>query len=395
MQINYQRPFLTTYQQAILDAPERYTITAAATKCGKTASHIIWIFEQALQLKDNQSVWWIAPVYQQAEIAFRRMKSQVSEKDFFISNESKLTLILPNGARIEFKSGEKPDNLYGDDVYAAVVDEASRMREESWYALRSTLTATKGKCKLIGNVKGKKNWFYKLGERARLGEADYKFFKITAYDAAKEGILDVEEIEQAKRDLPEFVFKELYLAEPGDDNSNPFGLDNIRKCYAPLSSAIPIAFGIDLAKYTDWTVITGLDNMNRVCYTERFQGDWMQTKQKIINVVGRIPAHIDATGVGDPIVEDLQRILPNIKGFKYTSQSKQQLMEGLVMEIQQHSIFFPEEPYGFELENFEYEYTRTGVKYSAPSGMHDDAVNSIALANDCKKHNRKGIFAFS
>jgi hypothetical protein len=27
--------------------------------------------------------------------------------------------------------------------------------------------------------------------------------------------------------------------------------------------------------------------------------------------------------------------------------------------------------------------------------MHDDAVNSIALANDCKKHNRKGIFAFS
>jgi phage FluMu gp28-like protein len=395
MQINYQRPFLTTYQQAILDAPERYTITAAATKCGKTASHIIWIFEQALQLKDNQSVWWIAPVYQQAEIAFRRMKSQVSEKDFFISNESKLTLILPNGARIEFKSGEKPDNLYGDDVYAAVVDEASRMREESWYALRSTLTATKGKCKLIGNVKGKKNWFYKLGERARLGEADYKFFKITAYDAAKEGILDVEEIEQAKRDLPEFVFKELYLAEPGDDNSNPFGLDNIRKCYAPLSTGTPIAFGIDLAKYTDWTVITGLDNQNKVCYTERFQGDWMQTKQKIINVVGRIPAHIDATGVGDPIVEDLQRILPNIKGFKYTSQSKQQLMEGLVMEIQQHTIFFPEEPYGFELENFEYEYTRTGVKYSAPSGMHDDAVNSIALANDCKKHNRKGIFAFS
>jgi phage FluMu gp28-like protein len=395
MQINYQRPFLTTYQQAILDAPERYTITAAATKCGKTASHIIWIFEQALQLKDNQSVWWIAPVYQQAEIAFRRMKSQVSEKDFFISNESKLTLILPNGARIEFKSGEKPDNLYGDDVYAAVVDEASRMREESWYALRSTLTATKGKCKMIGNVKGKKNWFYKLGERARLGEADYKFFKITAYDAAKEGILDIEEIEQAKKDLPEFVFKELYLAEPGDDNSNPFGLDNIRKCYAPLSTGTPIAFGIDLAKYTDWTVITGLDNMNRVCYTERFQGDWMQTKQKIINVVGRIPAHIDATGVGDPIVEDLQRILPNIKGFKYTSQSKQQLMEGLVMEIQQHSIFFPEEPYGFELENFEYEYTRTGVKYSAPSGMHDDAVNSIALANDCKKHNRKGIFAFS
>ena len=53
MQIVYNRPFVTTYQEAILDAPERYTITAAATKCGKTASHIIWMFEQALKLKET------------------------------------------------------------------------------------------------------------------------------------------------------------------------------------------------------------------------------------------------------------------------------------------------------------------------------------------------------
>lgn len=395
MQIVYNRPFVTNYQREILDAEERYTITAAATKCGKTASHIIWIFEQALKLKENQSVWWVAPVYQQAEIAFRRMKTQVTDKDFFISNESKLTLTLPNGARIEFKSGEKSDNLYGDDVYAAVIDEASRMREESWFALRSTLTATKGKCKLIGNVKGKKNWFYKLGERARIGEKDYKFFKITAYDAAKEGIIELDEIEQAKRDLPEHVFNELYLAEPGDDKSNPFGIDNIRRCYAPISGKTPIAFGIDLAKYTDWTVITGLDNENRVCYLDRFQNDWQQTMTKIQNLVGRTPAYVDSTGIGDPIVENLQRILPNIHGFKFTSQSKQQLIEGLIYEVQHTQIFFPENPIGYEMENFEYEYTRTGVKYTAPQGLHDDCVMSLALAIDCKKHNKKGVFAFA
>jgi hypothetical protein len=174
------------------------------------------------------------------------MKNQVSDKNFFLSNETKLLLTLPTGSRIEFKSGEKPDNLYGDDVYAAVIDEASRMREESWYALRSTLTATQGKCKLIGNVKGKKNWFYKLGERARQGEAEYKYFKITAYDAAREGIISEKEIEQAKRDLPDYVFRELYLAEPADDKSNPFGLDAIRKCYRPISSMPVVAWGVDL-----------------------------------------------------------------------------------------------------------------------------------------------------
>ena len=168
MQINYQRPYLTTYQKAILDSDARYTITAASTKTGKTASHIIWLFEQALSLKNNQSVWWVAPVYQQAEIAFRRMKAQVNIPDFFVSNESKLVLTTPMGSRIEFKSAEKPDNLYGEDVYAAVFDEASRSREDSWFALRSTLTATQGKCKLIGNVKGKRIGFINWGKELRV-----------------------------------------------------------------------------------------------------------------------------------------------------------------------------------------------------------------------------------
>jgi hypothetical protein len=33
-----------------------------------------------------------------------------------------------------------------------------------------------------------------------------------------------------------------------------------------------------------------------------------------------------------------------------------------------------------ELEEFEYEYTRTGVRYSAPEGFYDDYVCALALA---------------
>ena len=394
MQINYKRPHLTSYQKAILDSPARYTITSASTKTGKTASHIIWLFEQSLKLKENQAVWWVAPVYQQAEIAFRRMKAQVTEKNFFHSNESKLVLTTPMGSRIEFKSAEKPDNLYGDDVYSAVCDEASRAREEAWFALRSTLTATQGKCKLIGNVKGKKNWFYKLGERAKSGEQNMEYFKITAYDAVNEGILELSEVEQAKRDLPSHVFKELYLAEPAEDNSNPFGYENIENCIDNNLSGIPIAFGIDLAKYNDWTVIIGLNDKNEVVYFDRFQNDWALTMQKIKRVVGNNPAYVDSTGVGDPIVEQLQRDLPRIKGFKFTSQSKQQLIEGLVVAVQQQNIKFPDGVIADELRNFEFSYSASGVRYTAPVGLHDDCTMSLALANECKQHNKKGVFFF-
>jgi hypothetical protein len=70
-------------------------------------------------------------------------------------------------------------------------------------------------------------------------------------------------------------------------------------------------------------------------------------------------------------------------GKKFTSQSKQQLIEGLVVAVQGLRIVFPEKYIGEEMENFEFEYTRTGVKYTAPNGLHDDCVCALALANEC------------
>lgn len=390
MTIKYKRPKLTQYQTDILDAEERFTITEASTKTGKTASHIIWLFEQALKLKANQNVWWIAPVYGQAEIAFKRMRHQASDPNFFKANETKLTLTLPTGAVITFKTAQDADNLFGEDVYAAVFDEASRAKEAAWFALRSTLTATGGKCKIIGNAKGKKNWMYKLGVRARAGEQDYKYFKITAYDAVKAGILQIEEVEQAKRDLPEYVFNELYLAEPNESGSNPFGYEFIEKATQAELSGNPVEFfGIDVAKYRDWTVITGLDKNGKVAYFQRFQADWEQTKTRVMELPDK-PTLIDATGVGDPFVEELSKRRSNISGFKYTSESKQQLIAGLAQSVQKGECGILDGIMREEMESFEFVYNATTghVKYSAPEGQHDDCTNSLALANKCRKEKK-------
>ena len=379
MELKIVSPKLTSYQKDILDSDERFTITEAATKCGKTFSHIYWLFREAHKGKLGWNYWWVAPVYGQAEIAFNRMKAKIAGNAYYKINISKLTITTPIGTVIQFKSAENPDNLYGEDVYAAVFDEFTRAREEAWHALRSTLTATKAKCKLIGNAKGKKNWGYKLGAKARAGEKGYKYFRVTAYDAAKEGIIDFEEIEQAKRDLPEIVFKELYLAEPNEDGANPFGLTHIRNCIKkPIGT--PKVHGIDLAKSFDWAVNIGIDENGGCHLIDRWQSDWGATKEKIKLSLGTKPALIDSTGVGDPIVEELEIFNRNIEGFKFSSGSKQQIMEGLASAIQQGKIHFDNPILIEELESFEFEYTRTGVRYSAPPGSHDDTVCALALA---------------
>lgn len=388
--IKYTRPFLFDYQKPIVDSPARYTVTEASTKVGKSASHLIWLFEQplSLNLKIGQAVWWVAPVYGQAEIMFNRLRNQVTDKSFLKFNESKLTATFPTGALIAFKSAEKPDNLYGDDVYAAVFDEFTRAREEAWFALRSTLTATSGKCKFIGNVKGRKNWGYRLAQKAKAKEdPNYEYFKITAYDAAnagmktKDGRPFLEEIEEAKQDLPENVFRELYLAEASEDGSNPFGMDHIRRAVYPLSKLPPVCFGVDLAKKKDWTAIVGLDTFGQVCHFDRFQKDWDQTTKTIVNLPP-VPIVIDSTGVGDPIAEAVARQRSSVvELFIFTQRSKQMLMEGLAARIQKRETTLLEGIMQDEAESFEFEYTRNGVIYRVPSGMHDDTIYALGLAN--------------
>lgn len=384
--INYTRPFMYPYQLDILNSKARFTVTTAATKVGKTASHIVWLFEQALLCKANQSVWWVAPTVGQAKIAFDRMKVQISNRDLFKSNETNRTITLITGAKLEFKTAEKPDNLFGDDVYAAVYDEFTRGREASWHALRSTLTSTGGKCKFIGNAKGKKNWGYRLALKAKQGDdPNYEFFKITAYDAANAGMMTkdgrpfADEIEDAKKDLPESVFKELYMAEESEDGSNPFGIQYISQCTYPLSALPAVCHGIDLAKKSDFTSIIGLDRFAYVSHYDTFQKDWRQTKETILMLPASKIA-IDSTGVGDPIAEDIASKRDDVNMVVFTQRTKQQLMEGLAYAIQNRAIFFPEGRIKDQLEAFEFEYTRTGVKYSAPEGTHDDDVCALALA---------------
>jgi hypothetical protein len=91
---------------------------------------------------------------------------------------------------------------------------------------------------------------------------------------------------------------------------------------------------------------------------------------------------VDATGVGDAIVEDLQTIGVAATAFKFTQPSKISLMQRLITAIQSRFIGIPREEGWLvgELEMFGYTYTPNGVKYEAPTGMHDDGVMALGLA---------------
>lgn len=393
----YRRPMLYAKQEAAIFCPDRYAIVEASTKSGKSAGCFCWLFEQALQAPYRGArYYWVAPWYKTARIMFERAISSMQiPKEMYLPNKGDMTIRLHrNGAVIEFRSAEKPDALYGDDVHAAVLDEVTRMREPAWHAVRSTLTATQGPVRMIGNVKGRRNWAYLLAQSVREGKlrdtGRWHYAKLTAYDAVEGGVLAAEEIEDARLTLPDDVFRELYLAEPTDDGANPFGLEAIAACFeAGLLSAKPaVAWGWDLGKHVDWTWGVALDEDGVVCNSVRWQRvPWPRTVERIVSLTLTTPAFVDSTGLGDPVLEavqDKQATLlargGNFEGFTFTSPKKQQIMEGLAVAIQSRAVRFGDEGLKGELDAFEYEHTRGGYRYSAPEGMHDDGVCALALA---------------
>ena len=383
MRIELPNPHIN--QKQILECDRRFIVVMCGRRFGKSELSQIMGIKEAIT---GGQVAYITPTYKLAKAFFERLTAAIP----FKNNISNLKIYCPNNGSIEFFTGERLDNLRGRKFHLVIIDEAAFIPdlESGWQnSIRPTLTDYEGKAVFLSTPRGK-NFFYSMFMKQ--GEADWQSFKFTTYDNP---YINTREIEDAKLQLPEVVFEQEYLANPSENSANPFGNAYIKNCIRPVSSQQIVSYGIDLAKSVDFTVIIGLDNGGNVAYFDRFQMDWHNTKETIRRLP-IAPILADSTGVGDPILEDLKREGINIEGLKFTSQSKQQLMEGLAQAIQQGKIGYPDGVIVDELDVFEYQFTANGVRYSAPSGFHDDCVMALALA--WQNHNLKrgsGRYAFA
>lgn len=380
-------PELHENQQLIFDCESRFRVVMCGRRFGKSELSQVEMIINALI---GKRVAYITPTYQLAKTFFDKLIKVVP----FENNKSDLIIKFPNDGLIEFFTGERLDNLRGRKFHLVIVDEASFIPnlEDGWLnSIRPTLTDYKGKALFLSTPKGK-NYFYSLYLKGYMMEHDWKSFKFSTYDNP---YIDKSEVDDASAQLPVVVFEQEYMANAMENASNPFGSQHINGCVKQLSKEPVAYYGIDLAKSVDWSVIIGLDRNGDVAYFDRFQKDWKQTKESILLLDRSRPVMIDSTGVGDAITEDLQKGFNHMEGFKYTSTSKQQLMELLASSIQKREVGFPGGAIKEELEIFEYVYTPTGVRYNAPQGFHDDCVNALALAIKCKqKNNMVGVYHF-
>lgn len=354
----------------------RFNVLEIGRRWGKTT-----FAEQVLidDILSRRPVAWFAPSYKYLAEPMRDFERALAPIVHRVDRVEK-RIEFSNGASVDFWTLEDEDSGRGRSYSRVAIDEAGFAPNllTAWRAsIRATLADRRGGALFLGTPKGTGD-FHKLYAQAEQdASGEWRAFRIGTRENPH---IDPAEVEAARRMLPSEVFAQEFEGVPADDGGNPFGLDAIRECIAPLSQASPECWGVDLAKSQDWTVAVGLDRDGAVCRLERWQAAWSVTRERLAKMIGDRPAQIDSTGVGDPIVEDLRKVCRKAEGFKFTSQSKQQLMEGLQLAIQLREIRLPDGWLRSELEAFGFRYSGRGaVAYEATVG-HDDGVCALALA---------------
>ena len=364
-------------QRRVAEHPARFRVVMCGRRYGKSALGIRLACDAALK---GQPVGWFAPSYKLALEAWREL-SQRLQPIVARQNEQDKRMELVTGGVIEIWTLDTQDPARGRKYALAIIDEAGIAKDllDVWQAaIRPTLVDMGGRALFLGTPKGRRHGFVTLFTRGDTGQdPDWQSFRASTLENP---YIPPEEIEAARKELPPDIFAQEFEGIPTDDGANPFGLDAIRKAVGEVGEQPPVVYGIDLARSVDYTVVCGLDAWRRVVRLERWQLPWAATKSKIAEMVGKVPCVVDATGVGDAIVSDLQQMGVDVTPHVFTQSSKLRLMQRLIAAFQGGELQLPAGWLPAELETFEFSYTATGVKYEAPKGYHDDGVMALGLS---------------
>ena len=392
---------ITQFIKPALYHPAKFVLTAAGRRTGKTQNHANWLSKEAFAEPELPCLWvdttqgniekyvdrYFYPVLKPV---WHRMKWDRFKK----------VLHYPNRSYIDFGSAEKPQTLEGFGYKRGVLNEAGIILRKASLWDNTIYPMLKGddtKVRITGTPKGRGQYF-KLFMQGRSDEPEWQSFQFSVYDSP---YYTLDEIEFIKRNVPELVWRQEYMAEFIEGAGTVFR--NIRGCIAgelqkgPRDRTAQYKMSIDLAKHEDFTVIEIADEWNQMVYFDRFNVlDWPVQKLRILEAYkhwNKPMSIIDATGVGDAIYDDLVASgMGRLTPFKFTAASKNEIIRNLIVAIENGTIKFPHIPVLVdELELFEYQARASGLfGYSAPEGFHDDAVIALAMLNELATHTPAG-----
>ncbi len=384
-------------------------------KSGKSYAGAFEAVRACIGLPARSWAWVVGPTYlhlDTAEREFEDIFADILERTGVDLVEKRNRSIrrwtLKGGTRIDFKSGENPDNLRGSNLDFVWIDEGGYLSDESWRVVRSRTVARKGDIIVTTTPPASRNWLWTECMRGGMPpEMPYGTFKdegrfVSHYPTWEFGWVDQDELDDEKKSQPRSVYDREYGALFVTSVSRVFpALGNALSMEIPKKAKImSCVMGVDLAKMQDYTAVVVMDASRRVLHVERWNKvNWMIQRPRLENLAREWNAAIvlDRANVGSVIEEDLAEALMEdglqvIPMDMNSPMVKTELIQSLQMSFEKNMIQIPNpkaewapadsEQLVKELNWYEFKLTRGGrTGYSAPKGLTDDLVIALALAN--------------
>ena len=227
--------------------PSRFKVIAAGRRCGKSNLAIKLLLAKALEAPEGSDVLYVAPTLGQArQIAWDALIEQGGTliKSAHVNN---MDIVLTTGRKIRVRSGENKDALRGLKLYFAVVDEAAFVPEEVFTKIiRPALADLKGEAVIISTPEGRNHFYewFKLGKEGT--NPEWKSWHLTTADNPT---IPPEEIEEARKTLSSYVFKQEFEANFNNAGQEIFKEEWLKKGKEPQYGSYIIA--IDLAGFEE------------------------------------------------------------------------------------------------------------------------------------------------
>lgn len=378
------KPF--DWQRKVKSEARRFNVVDVGRRAGKTALGLdLCVSPDTLPYP----VGWFSPSYKMLlEVwreAVRTFAPILSRRNI---QERRLEFIT--GGLLEFWSLDNPDVARGRKYRRVIIDEAAMVPGlmDAWqYSIRPTLADYQGDAWFLSTPKGR-NAFWQMWQWGQdTQNAEWASWQMPS---SVNPLLAASELDEMRRTMPERTYLQEIQAAFVEDGGGVFRSVLAAATATPADSrrgdAVYVA-GLDWALSYDFTALTIVNvNTREVVHLDRYNGvDYSMQRQRIkatcdrFGVAGIIA---EANAMGKPNNDELRRMGLPVRDFTTTNATKADIIESLAAAFEQGNIRIPNDATLIaELQAYEVDRLPSGmVRYSAPDGMHDDHVMSLALA---------------
>jgi hypothetical protein len=381
--ITIKLPKLHSGQLAIKAERKRRNVICCGRRFGKNILLQDLAIETALH--DKAPLGWGAPVYKQTLDDYRTLCDTLAPV-VGRQNSTEMRIELVSGGVIEFWSLDRPDSIRGKKYKRFIVNEAGLVADLANirnYIIIPTLIDMEGDEYHAGTPKGL-NGFHGLFSHTG---PDWARWQMSSYANPH---IKPTELDALKASMTERAFQQEIMAQFLEDGGGVFRGVQAAATSERVERGEPgrsYAIGVDWGRSEDSTVFTVMDTQSkRMVYFDRMSDtDYASQRGRLAALSERFnyaPILAEANSIGQPNIEALQMMGAPIMGFITTNASKASAIQSLELAFERGEIQIINDPVLVnELMAYQSERLPSGlVRYSAPQGLHDDCVISLALA---------------